>query len=59
MKTKQGIYRKLSIERLCRFGQISEKVQAVITISGTSLYFWVSKENQLKTQADATYLLGY
>ena len=49
MKAKQEIDRKSSIERSCRFGQSSGKIKAVITISVTSFYLPVSKENQLKT----------
>ena len=48
VKTKQGIDRKSSIERSCRFHQSSGKTEAVVTISVTSLYLPVSKENQLK-----------
>ena len=48
VKVKQGINRKSSIERLCRSGQTSRKVEAAITISVISLYFPVSKKNQLR-----------
>ena len=54
VKTKQGIDRKSSIERSCRFRKTSGNIEAVITISTTSLYLPVSKENQLKTQTDIT-----
>ena len=54
LKAKQGIDRKSSIERSCRFGQSSGKIEAVITISVTSLYLPVLKEDQVKTQTDIT-----
>ena len=48
VKVKQRIDRKSSIERSCRFGQPSRKIEAVITISVISLYMPVLKENQLR-----------
>ena len=55
VKGKQGIDRKSSIERSCRFGQSSGKTEAT-TISVTSLYLLVSKGNQLKSKTDKTLL---
>ena len=49
---------KSSIESAYRFGQSSGKREVVITASVISLYLPVSKENQLKTQTNITYLLG-
>ena len=56
VKTKQGIDR--SIAKSCRFPQSSGKIEAVITISVTSLYLPVSKDNQLKTHTNIISYLG-
>ena len=45
VKVKQEIDRKSCSERSCRFGQSSGKKEAAITVSVTSLYLPVSKEN--------------
>ena len=50
VKTKQGIDRESSSESSCRIRQSPGKIEAAVTISVTSVYFLVSKENQLKIQ---------
>ena len=52
VKTKQGIDRPSSSERPCRIRQLTRKIEAAVTISVTSVYLLVSKENQLKTQTN-------
>ena len=54
VKAKPGIDRKSSTERSGRFGQSSGKREAEITLSVTSFYLPVSKENQLKTETSIT-----
>ena len=43
---------------MCRFGQSSRKIEAVIVTGVTSLDMPVSRKNELKTQMDMNKPLG-